>query len=45
LLLVEPLSLALDPFLRIRMPGELKLQRAGLSSIRVLLGRDEALAV
>jgi putative spermidine/putrescine transport system ATP-binding protein len=46
LLLDEPLS-ALDPFLRIRMRGELrKLQRElGISFIHVTHGQDEALAL
>lgn len=46
LLLDEPLS-ALDPFLRIRMRGELKkLQReTGISFIHVTHGQDEALAL
>ncbi|MEP2428464.1 MAG: TOBE domain-containing protein, partial [Tateyamaria sp.] len=45
-LLDEPLS-ALDPFLRIRMRGELKrLQRElGISFIHVTHGQDEALAL
>lgn len=46
LLLDEPLS-ALDPFLRIRMRGELrKLQRElGISFVHVTHGQDEALAL
>ena len=46
LLLDEPLS-ALDPFLRIRMRGELKkLQKElGISFIHVTHGQDEALAL
>ena len=46
LLLDEPLS-ALDPFLRVRMRGELrKLQRElGISFIHVTHGQDEALAL
>ena len=46
LLLDEPLS-AFDPFLRIRMRGELKkLQReTGISFIHVTHGQDEALAL
>ena len=46
LLLDEPLS-ALDPFLRIRMRGELKkLQReTGISFLHVTHGQDEALAL
>lgn len=46
LLLSEPLS-ALDPFLHIRMPGELKkLQRElGISFLYVTRAQDEALAL
>jgi putative spermidine/putrescine transport system ATP-binding protein len=46
LLLDEPLS-ALDPFLRVRMRGELKrLQRElGITFIHVTHGQDEAMAL